>query len=276
MKLMTLTSPGLRWLVVGLIPILMLTSGCGTLKNGRGWGQDAIYPVTWKRVGTAAKNALFDPVTWVSAGGAAIFAIDDFDQRTSAWATKHTPIFGSVSHAATISDDINRVLEAEVLVTGLLTPSGDEIPQWGLSKIRGGLVEYGALEAVSALTSFGKSATDRERPDESDRRSFPSQAASKAFATMRLSNRNLDSIEMPRWLRTSIKSGNLIVASGSAWARVEGERHYPSDVLAGACLGNFVTTFIHDAFMNLPEDSGFSFYIEPSPSHIFAGVSFEF
>jgi membrane-associated phospholipid phosphatase len=113
-----------------------------------------------------------------------------------------------------------------------------------------------------------------ERVD--DRRSFPSQAASKAFATIRLSNRNLDSIEMPPWLRTTIKSGNYVAASGAAWARVEGERHYPSDVLAGACLGNLVTTFIHDAFMNLPEDSTFSFYIEPSPSGVYAAISFEF
>jgi membrane-associated phospholipid phosphatase len=255
---------------------MLLTTGCGTLQNGRGWGQDAIYPISLKRVGQAAKNAVLDPVTWISAGGAAIFAIDDFDEKTSDWATEHTPIFGSVERAATISDDINDVLEAEVLATALLTSSGSKIPQWGLSKVRGGLVEYGALEAVSALTSFGKSATDRLRPDETDRRSFPSAAASKAFATVRLSNRNVDSIEMPPWLRTSIKTGNLIAASGSAWARVEGNRHYPSDVLAGACLGNFVTTFIHDAFMNLPEDESFSFYIEPAPRHVFVSISFEF
>lgn len=265
-----------HWPGLVLLPAILLTTGCGTLQNGRGWGQDAIYPISWKRVGQAAKNAALDPVTWISAGGAAIFAIDDFDEKTSDWATEHTPIFGSVERAATISDDINNVLEAEVLATALLTPSGSKVPQWSLSKIRGGLVEYGALEAVSALTSFGKSATDRLRPDETDRRSFPSQAASKAFATARLSNRNLDSIEMPAWLRTSVKAGNLIAASGSAWARVEGNRHYPSDVLAGACLGNFVTTFIHDAFMNLPEDEPFSFYIEPAPRHIFVGLSFEF
>jgi membrane-associated phospholipid phosphatase len=276
MKLMAVISPVFRWLGVGLILVLMLTTGCGTLENGRGWGQDAIYPVSWKRVGNAAKNAVLDPVTWVSAGGAAIFAIDDFDERTSAWATKHTPIFGSVSGAASTSDDINTVLEAEVWATALLTASGSDFPQWGLAKLRGGLVEYGALEAVSELTSLGKSLTDRERPDESDRRSFPSQAASKAFATIRLSNRNLDSIEMPPWLRTTIKSGNYVAASGAAWARVEGERHYPSDVLAGACLGNLVTTFIHDAFMNLPDDSTFSFYIEPSPSGVYAAISFEF
>jgi len=29
---------------------LILIAGCGTLENGRGWGQDALYPVNGKRV----------------------------------------------------------------------------------------------------------------------------------------------------------------------------------------------------------------------------------
>ena len=151
-----ITSWCLRRLGLGLLPVVIFTTSCGTLQNERGWGQDAIYPIGWGRVGRAAKNAVLDPVTWISAGAAAVFAIDDFDEKTSDWATKHTPIFGSVSRAASISDDINSVLEAEVLATVWLTPSGSEVPQWGLAKIRGGAVEYGAMESVRALTSFGK------------------------------------------------------------------------------------------------------------------------
>jgi membrane-associated phospholipid phosphatase len=49
--------------------------------------------------------------------------------------------------------------------------------------------------------------------------------------------------------------GNVVLAGGVAWARVEGRRHYPSDVLFGAALGHFLTAFIHDAFMNLPDDN---------------------
>jgi hypothetical protein len=49
-----------------------------------------------------------------------------------------------------------------------------------------------------------------------------------------------------------------------AWARVEGEKHYPTDVLVGAALGNFITRFVHDAFMNLDEHERFSFYLEPA------------
>jgi membrane-associated phospholipid phosphatase len=49
-----------------------------------------------------------------------------------------------------------------------------------------------------------------------------------------------------------------------AWARVEGEKHYPTDVLVGAALGNFLTRFVHDAFLNLEPDDEFSFYLEPA------------
>lgn len=53
------------------------------------------------------------------------------------------------------------------------------------------------------------------------------------------------------------------LASGVAWARLEGRHHYPSDVLAGAALGHFITAFIHDAFMNLPKDGSVDVAITP-------------
>jgi membrane-associated phospholipid phosphatase len=73
-----------------------------------------------------------------------------------------------------------------------------------------------------------------------------------------------------------LKTANLVTAATTGWARVEGQKHYPSDILAGACLGNFITTFIHDAFLNLPEDSTFSFYLEPSPRELFISVCWSF
>jgi membrane-associated phospholipid phosphatase len=256
--------------------LLLLQTGCGTLPGGRRWGEDAVYPVTWERVGKAARNAVLDPVTWVTAGGAAIFAIDDFDQRVSHWASERTPLFGSQRTADDLSTVFRDTLRAEVYLTLALTPSGDDPLEWGLAKARGGAVEYLAMRATAWPTSWLKDEVGRERPDGSSDSSFPSGHASAAFSSLRLANRNLDAMDIPAWARTSLKAGNHILAGGSAWARVEAKRHYPSDVLVGAALGNLVTTFIHDAFMNLPEDSTFSFYLEPSPRGVMAGMSWDF
>jgi hypothetical protein len=40
---------------------------------------------------------------------------------------------------------------------------------------------------------------------------------------------------------------------GASWARLEGNYHYPSDVLLGAALGNFIGRFLNDAFIG-PND----------------------
>jgi len=266
------------FLLLVLGGMMIANVGCGTLEGDRGWGQDAIYPVRWERIPQAAKRALLDPVTWAPAVGAAVFAIDDFDQRVSDWAVDRHPIFGSEQGAEDYSDYVKDGLIAEAYSTILITPSGDEFWTWTTSKARGAVVEAAASLATSSTTYLIKDVTNRERPDESGNHSFPSGHSSTSFSAARLANRNLDSVAMPVWTRTTLKAANITLAGSVAWARVEARRHYPSDVLAGAALGNFLTTFIHDAFMNLPEDdqSAFSFYLEPSPSGFWGVLSWEF
>src|SRR5689334_5269710 len=238
---------------VRLLPLLIalcaLPTGCGTLKGGRGWGQDAIYPVTWQRVQVAATRAVLDPLTWLPAAGAVVFTIDNWDEKTSTWASRHTPIFGSQESADAASSKLLDGLSAETLVTALATPGGTEPLEWSFAKMRGIAVEYGAVRANTFVTGEIKDATGRERPDNSDRQSFPSGGASAAFASARLSNRNLDSIPMSGWARQTLKGTTTATAVAVGWARIEARKHFPSDVLAGACLGNVLTSFIHDAFM---------------------------
>jgi hypothetical protein len=262
---------------LALIFIVALSAGCGTLKNGRGWGQDAVWPVQWERIPKAALRALTDPVTWVPAVGAAVFSIDDFDEQTAHWASTQQPIFRSTQTARDMSDNLREALTLETLATAMLTPSGDEPLEWSFAKAKGLAVEYyGGLKLTGAATGALKHAVGRERPDGSDFESLPSGHTSIAFAGARLSNRNLDSIEMKPWVRNSLKTGNLAMAAAVGWARVEAGRHFPTDVLIGAALGNFVTTFVHDAFLNLPEDGSVDFYIEPSPSGVTAAFSWSF
>jgi membrane-associated phospholipid phosphatase len=254
----------------------MFLAGCGTLPNGDRWGQDALFPIDGDRVARAAHKAFFNLNTLVPLAGAAVFAIDDFDEKASDWAFKHTPIFGSPKDARDASDDIKNALGVETFITALATASGDFSDEWVISKAKGGLVEFAAVSAVDGTTDLIKSAVDRGRPDEGNGESLPSAHASSAFSYATLSNRNIDSIDMPRSLRTPIQVGNLLLASGVAWARVEGQKHFPSDVLAGAALGHFLTAFIHDAFLNLPEDRDVGFAVFPVAGGAGVSLSFRF
>jgi len=47
---------------------------------------------------------------------------------------------------------------------------------------------------------------------------------------------------------TSLRIGLASLTTGTAWARVEAGKHFPSDVLAGMALGHLIGAFINDVF----------------------------
>jgi hypothetical protein len=255
---------------------VVFLAGCGTLPNGRGWGQDALWPVDAGRVVRAARDALLDPGTLVPLAGAAVFAIDDFDERVSDWAAERHPVFGSMHGADDASTWIRNALEIEAFATPLATPSGDTLKQWLPAKLRGYGVEVGASEVVGQTTTLLKDQIERTRPDHSDVDSFPSGHAVRAFSYMTLSNRNLQSVEAMEDVRPVLKTVNVVAAAGVGWARVEAGRHYPSDVLVGAALGHFLTAFLHDAFMNLPEDGSVDYAVFPIDGGAGIGLALRF
>jgi len=256
-----------RRIAAALLPavaaVLSLIAGCGTLENGRGWGQDALLPIDGQRVAQAAYDAFLSPGTLVPLTGALAIRIDNLDQRLSDWAVDHTPLFGSPSHAGVVSDYLRDALILEALALPLATPSGDTLGEWAPAKLQGYAVEFGAIGAVGAATEVLKVEMHRHRPDGSDDMSFPSGHTSAAFSCATLANRNLDSIGALEDVRPVLEVANTVLAAGAGWARVEAGKHYPSDVLFGAALGHFLTAFVHDAFMNLPKDSKVDFDFFP-------------
>ena len=242
---------------------IVLSAGCGTLKNDRKWGEDAFSQTSLERVGRAAYRAFFDWQTLLPAAGALVFRIDDYDAKVSDWAVKHRPIFQSNDGARTASDSIYVGSFVETLVTALATPSGEDKKDWAYSKMKGLAVEGLAMGATGGVTVLLRNADHRTTPDKANNYSFPSGHASGAFSAVAMSNRNLDSISMPEKARFAIQSGNIFMATAMSWARVEEGRHYPTDVLVGAALGHFLTTFIHDSLIGLPETNGFGFSVLP-------------
>jgi len=251
-------------------------SGCRTLPDGSGWGQDAIWPVNGRKIAEAAHDAFFNPNTLIPLAGAGIFYAGDFDEKVSHWANKHHPIFGSEDRAVDVRSSLKTILEAETFVTAIATPSGDEPSEWIYSKSKGIGVEIAAMKANHYSTDLIKSESNRIRPNGANDLSFPSGCSSSAFSYATLSNRNISYIEIdPGWKR-SLQFGNLCLASGVAWSRIESGAHYPSDVLAGAALGHFLSAFIHDAFLGLPENEGVRFSVIPFEGGAMAQLSFHF
>ncbi len=233
-----------------LVTILSCTA-CGSLPNGRSWGEDATFKPGWDRVAASAAKAARDPWVWAPLAGAALFQIDDWDRRTADWAQEHTPVFGSQRSAEHWSDDLRTASALAHYVTIAATPSGDTPREWFINKAKGTLVQAAAVSATVLVTQTVKSGLDRDRPNGQGGESFPSGHTSTSAVHTRLASRNLQSIDMSKATRTSLDVGLYALTIGTSWSRIEAGWHYPSDTLVGMALGNFMASFVNDAFLGL-------------------------
>jgi len=247
------------------VSIFNLLCGCSTLSNGRGWGQDATIKPGWEAVRESAIRAAKSPYTWAPLAGAALLQIGDLDTELADWASDHTPVFGSQQSARDASGFLNDLSAAAWLGTSFATPSGESSEEWLVAKTKGIAVGLSASLLTGGITSVVKDWSNRTRPDGSNTNSFPSGHSSSASAYATLASRNLRSIDMGPNLRKTMEISFGVIAAGTAWARVEGNVHYPSDVLAGMALGHFVAAFINDAFMGLSDPATGSVALALSP-----------
>jgi hypothetical protein len=253
---MPLTAKARRWRPPAQLLAAMLTawaalSGCATLPNGRLWGEDVTLRPGWDRVRSSAVEAARDPWVWAPLVGAAAFQIDNWDRRTSDWAREHTPVFGSQPSAEDWSDDLRKASVWAHYLTLAATPAGDDVDDWLISKAKGTLVHVAATSANTFVTRQLKKSTDRERPNGLAEESFPSGHTSSSAVHTRLASENLESIDMSRGVRRTLDVGLTALTIGTSWARIEAGWHYPSDTLVSMALGNFLGSFINDAFLGL-------------------------
>jgi len=266
-----------KWLSLALLlGAMLMIIGCGTLSNGRGWGQDATLFPGWDRVGQAALNSALDPETWAPAAGAAFFQIGGLDRNLANWASKRAPIFQSQDNANTASEALQATSEAAAVITALATPRGEQSGDWILAKAKGLTVGITAVALTEGTTDLLKYTTKRTRPDNSGHDSFPSGHASRTAVCNTLAARNLRSLEMPGAARVGLRAGFLALTLSTGWARLESKKHYPSDVLAGMALGHFLGAFINDAFLGLDSPKNFFFSMEPSKKDIYCTMRWIF
>ena len=252
------------YLTIMMLLLSAVFLGCGTMPGGRGWGQDATLLPGWQKIRKAAVDTICAPETWVPAGAALVLQVGDMDTRLSKWAVKKTPVYGSNENADETSDKLRNVARGVYLTSVILTPSGSDPADWAFAKAKGFAVEAASVQITRNVTGFLKGSTKRTRPNEANDRSFPSHHASETATYSILASQNIEATQLPGMLKTPLRIGALGLGAGAAWARVEAERHYPSDVLAGMAIGHFFGAFISDAFLGLDYEGGAGVTVEPS------------
>ena len=230
-----------RWRREVTVALVVISgTGCAVAPERGSWGA-ASWP-DGERLRSAALEAVRDPATWAPLAGAAVFSLGDIDDNVSEWAVRETPVFGS--DPADRSDDLRDLATLAYFATALMVPVDGSADRW-----RGLGVGVGTMLLEGGVTTGLKELTGRERPNGKNDRSFPSGHAGQAASRAALTRYNLRHIDMPDWARSAANVTLFSVAGGAAWARVEAEKHYPSDVMFGYALGNFIARFMHAAFM---------------------------
>jgi membrane-associated phospholipid phosphatase len=248
---------------------LVLFSGCAS-------GQRDLTPrdywpsgSRWKQ---AASRAVKDRGTWIPLAGAAVVSIDGWDEQISDWAIDNSPIFGSQENAKQASDRLWMATQLAMAGTALAVPNGPGAWERKFERL---VLEETAVILTDGVTGGLKRVSHRERPDGSNTNSFPSGHSSQAFTQARMACLNVNDLPaLSRGWRITLKTTFSTMAAATAWARVEGGKHYPSDVLFGAALGNFIAIFVHDAF--LPAESATQFRASLSRNQFSFAVAYSF
>jgi hypothetical protein len=216
-----------------------------------------------EKIKKAAVSAVTSPRTWVPLTGAVLIHSTNSDYRIAQWASSTNPVFGSQARADHISDICVSVARDAFIISAFLDAPPPLDYHWLNNQLQNFAVGLSALYLNRRLVDHLKVETARLRPDASDHKSYPSGHTSEAAINTTLASRNIGSMHIAGPYKTVIQHGLYLTTITTAWARVEANRHYPSDVLVGMAIGNFIGSFIHDAFMDRYYADTLSFETDP-------------
>ena len=249
----------LRMLLLAIA--VLAASSCATLP--RDYRSDPSR-TDWRK---SAVRAIEDPRTWVPAAAAIAVAVSGRDHDISADARRDTRVFGSQENAEDMSNSLKGAAHAIMLATALLpNRDGDAFTTRLAIAAANEVTTIPNALATGAL----KAAIGRTRPDASDDYSLPSGHASTAASYAAVTARNLEEARVRTSARRTLLVVSEVLVAGTAWARVEAGKHYATDVLAGAALGNAITRTVDRAF----RDRNVPVTIEIRPAEGGAGVWF--
>jgi membrane-associated phospholipid phosphatase len=216
----------------------------------------------WERTRRAVVASSTDPAVWVPLAGALALQVGSADEVIANWARREAPLFGSPGRADDASDVLRDATEWTYWGAAAVRVLGDPPSTWITGVATSAALGYMGHEFNQLLTNGSKTHTRRLRPDGSDRLSFPSGHTSMASVRAALTWQQVRRSRLPQWGRDAVGWTAAGLAAGTAWARVEAGRHYPSDVLVGWALGRWVGHFLGE--LVLGETPGLDLAIAPS------------
>ncbi|NQD36830.1 phosphatase PAP2 family protein [Permianibacter sp. IMCC34836] len=216
--------------------VMLLTSGCASHSQWPSAGQ-------WR---DSALSTAKSPATWVPLLAAGAIHVAGADQRLSDYAHENHPVFGSDQGANDVADGGIQALSVLAVGSALLAPTPAD-NDWTDQAERVAVL-IAAHSAADGTTGWLKGVFDRQRPN-GHQHSFPSGHATEAFAYATEAARNIDDYGWSPSQQLWWDIGVYSLASSVAWARVEAQGHYPTDVLAGAAVGHFISGWLYDAYL---------------------------
>ena len=200
--------------------------------------------VSWDRMQKAAVESTAAVETWGMLLAAGVMYVSGADVTVSDWASENMPVFGSRENAQRWSDILAGGATAAQYASALAATPEESSGNAILTKLRYAATGFAANEFNYAVTGGLKGIAGRPRPDESGNNSFPSGHSSQSAVNVTLSLHILPSLPMTENIKPFIRGLLISLAVGTSWSRIEGKKHYPSDVLAGAAIGHWIGSFM--------------------------------
>jgi len=217
---------------------LLLLLTCSSLAGCASPFGELKKTLTLDRLWQATQKSAIDPLTWVPAAGALVIAVGDYDDEISDWARRHHPVYGSAKTARDVSDILWATSGGSYLLGWYARPVTESYTEE--KKTRDLVVQGGAILATLGTTEGLKKVTGRDRPNGEDDKSFPSGHSSGSAALSTSAMYQIRKNEkIPEGWRTAGSVAFIALPYATGWARIEADKHWPTDILFGIALGNF-------------------------------------
>ncbi|WP_439861255.1 phosphatase PAP2 family protein [Pseudomonas sp. MBLB4136] len=218
---------------------------------------------SWEHLGAAAAGAAREPGSWGPLAAAVVIAAGGWDRQWQHSAAKHQYLFGE--DAEERSNDLMAASSLLYGVSALLAKPADvgaaQVWEWRASNLA---VMLADKALVDGLVGEWKSASGRDRPDGIADDAFPSRHSATVATQTSLTRRNLEHIDLDPDLRQLASLGLYGVDGLTALARIEADKHYPTDTLVGMALGSFLANFSYRLLLESPPSQDLSFALQPS------------